>query len=69
MGGCEIFFVDVKRILTEGRPRGATKFYIAGGLNVQMGSNDVTEKEASMYGQRVGTGGCKKMHHSVQKAS
>ena len=61
VGDYEIFFVDVKRIPTKGRPRGATKFYIAGGLNVLMGLNDVTDKEASMCGPRVWTGGCKKL--------
>ena len=30
-----IFMVDVTRILTEGRQRGAAKFYIAGDLTIQ----------------------------------
>ena len=61
-GDCEVFMVDVKRILTEGRFHGATHFYNAGDLNVQMGFDDVTEQGASLYETHVWTGVCKKLH-------
>ena len=60
---CEVFMVDVKRILTEGRFHGATQFYIAGDLNIQMEFDDVTEQGASLYETHVWTGVCKNLHH------
>ena len=48
-----------ERILTEEIVHGATKVHIAGDLHKQMWFGDVTEKEASLCGRHVWTGGCK----------
>ena len=53
----EVFMDEVKKMLTEGRPRGATQFYFAGSLKIQMGS---------MTSAR--TRGCKHLHHCLKKA-
>ena len=67
LSGYEIFKVDEKIMLTLDRMHGATKLYIAVNLSTQMGFDDVTEKEFSLYGTYVWTGGRQNLGRCLKK--